>query len=108
VPTSHRVQIIAQAGEVRPQLSGALYNLGGYQGQLDLGLSITGLRGGHTSTRLGRPFAYLDHEPYEADVYPRTERVAAGELLDPAPVVLRMLRHLLEATTGDENHNPFE
>jgi hypothetical protein len=86
---------------------GKLYELGGYHGQVDIGLAATGLRGGYTATRFERPFAYADEAPYNADSYPRTERIAARELGDPEQVAGRMLRHLFEATTGDEAFEPF-
>lgn len=86
---------------------GCLYALGDYHGQVDLGLSVTGLRGGHTSTRLGQPFPFRDREPFGADVFPRTERVAAGTLREPKHLVRDMLRHLFEATTGRDDFDPF-
>ncbi len=82
---------------------GRLYEVGGYQGHVDIGLILTGLRGGFSSTRLGRPFPFDDVEPYNADTYPRTERVSAGELSQSEEVVRRMLRHLFEATTGRDD-----
>lgn len=88
---------------------GRLYALGGYYGQVDIGLVVTGLRGGvTTSHRQSGPFALLELNPYEADNYPRTERVAASELLDSEPTVRRMLRHLFEATTGRDDFDPFD
>jgi hypothetical protein len=83
---------------------GALYEAGGYHGQVDIGLAVTGIRGAVTITRE----LIYGRDAYNADSYPRTERVAAGELVDPEAVTLRMLRHLLEVSTGVDGYNPFE
>jgi hypothetical protein len=89
---------------------GTLYRLGSYHGHVDVGLAVTGLRGGYSNTMLtsGRPFIFFeDSGSYNADTYPRNERVAAAELDDPRTVARRMLRHLFEATTGQEDFDPF-
>jgi hypothetical protein len=86
-----------------------LYRLGDYYGQVDIGLAVTGLRGGITSSQShGWSFGFIESDSYEADSFSRTERVASSELLDSESVVRRMLRHLFEATTGRPDYDPFE
>lgn len=78
-------------------LMGALYAAGGYHGHVDIGGAVAGLQGGYSSTIPQHGF-YTN--PYNAETYPRTERVAAAALAEPAVIVRRMLRHLFEATIG--------
>ncbi len=86
-----------------------LYRMGGYYGHVDVGLAVTGLRGGHSATLLDRMVVLYDELPtYNADSYPRHERVAAAELDDPETVARRLLRHLFEATTGHDDFDPFD
>lgn len=96
------------AGNFRAFLAavGALYEAGGYHGHVDVGLAVTGIAGGITSTR--DAFYLYRHDVYNADTYPRHGRLAAAELLEPEAVTLRLLRHLFEATTGVEDYDPFE
>jgi hypothetical protein len=89
-------------------LMGAVYELGAYHGQVDVGVAVKDLRGGVSSQGRGNWGAMrMGLDPYEADVYSRTERVAARELKDPQEVAGRMLRHLFEATTGREDFDAF-
>jgi hypothetical protein len=89
-------------------LIGAVYELGAYHGQVDVGVAVTGLRGGVSSQgRANWGAMLMGLDPYEADVYLRTERVAARELMEPREVAGRMFRHLFEATTGREDFDAF-
>ncbi|HVQ57459.1 MAG TPA: ATP-binding protein [Solirubrobacterales bacterium] len=86
---------------------GKVYDLGEYHGQVDLGVSVTGIRGG-TSVSKSSDFGGFGPGPYRADSYPRTDQVAAAALLDPEAVTSRMLDPFFEATTGQDHYNPFQ
>jgi hypothetical protein len=88
-------------------IMGKIYDLGEYHGQVDLGVSVTGIRGG-TSVSSSSDFGGFGPGPYGADSYPRTDQVAAAELLDPEAVTSRMLGPFFEATTGHDQYNPFK
>ena len=91
-------------------LVGALYRAGRYLGAVDIGLNVTGLAGARSMVGLDPTFAFAmvaDREPFGAESYPRTEQVAASELLDLQTIARRMLRHLFEATTGRDDFDPF-
>lgn len=77
---------------------GELYRLGRYYGQVDVGFVATGLRGG-VGSKSRDQFGFYD-TAYDAETYPRHERVAAAELGHPEQVAGPMLRHLMEALTG--------
>jgi hypothetical protein len=83
---------------------GGLYRAAGYHGHVDVGVAVVGLEGGRSGTLPAHGFS---DNPYNAPTYPRTERVAAAELADPQAVARRMLRHLFEATTGQDEFDPF-
>jgi len=83
---------------------GTLYRLAGYYGHVDIGFAVVGLQGGHSATI---PEHGFHDRPYNASTYPRTARIAATELNEPETVVRTMLRHLMEATTGRQDFDPF-
>lgn len=83
---------------------GELYRLGRYFGQVDIGFVATGLRGG-VGSKSRDHFGFYD-TTYEADTYPRHERVAAADLGHAEQVAGPMLRHLMEALTG-RDFDPF-
>jgi hypothetical protein len=75
---------------------------------VDVGLAVTGLRGAYGATLRGAHYSVLqDHAPYSADAYPRHERVAAAQLIDPRDLVRDLLRHLFDATTARDDYDPF-
>lgn len=84
----------------------ALYRAASYHGHVDIGFSVTGVRGGITSRRGRGP--WFDGEPYAADSYPRTAQVAAGELDDPEGLLRPMLGPFVQATTMRDDYDPFE
>jgi hypothetical protein len=86
---------------------GAFYRAGGFHGHVDVGVAVTSLRGGFSSTSVSRPFLFDEEHAYNADAYPRHERVAAAELDEPETVARRLLRHLLDAITKHDNFDPF-
>jgi hypothetical protein len=83
---------------------GELYRLARYFGQVDIGFVATGLRGG-VGSKSRDQYGFYD-TTYDADSYPRHERVAAAELERPEDVAEPMLRHLMEALAG-RDFNPF-
>lgn len=86
-------------------LMGGLYAAGGYLGPVDVGLAVTGLRGGVSyvlSSRLG-----IDPTPYDKDQYRRTERLSASLLSDnPRGAARKLVMPLLRAITRD-SYDPF-
>jgi hypothetical protein len=48
-----------------------------------------------------------EDQGFNEPTYTRTERVAAAELVEPEPVARRMLRHLFEAVTREDDFDPF-
>jgi hypothetical protein len=88
-------------------MMGTLFRTGGYFGHVDVGLVVTGLRGGVGHSSRDRS-GFYDDAKYEADSYPRHDRVSAAELDQPEQVAWRLLRHLMDALSGREDFNPFE
>jgi hypothetical protein len=88
-------------------LMGAFYHLAGYHGHVDLGVAVTGLRGTVTTTPQGGGWGFSDGESFDTDEFRRTTRCAAGELINPEPIVTELLRHLFEATSGRAAFDPF-
>jgi hypothetical protein len=84
---------------------GGLYAAGSYLGPVDVGLAVTGLRGGISyilSTRLG-----VDPTPYDKDQYRRTERISASMLSsDPRGAARKLAQPLVRAITR-ESYDPF-
>jgi hypothetical protein len=82
---------------------GRFYREAGYQGQVDLGLAVTGIEGGISASN---PPADFEGREYRALGYTRTDRVPAPELGEPVQIARVMLRHLVAATAG-EGFDPF-
>lgn len=84
---------------------GGLYAAGGYMGPVDVGLAVTGLKGGIShvlNSRLG-----VDPTPYDKDRYRRTERLSASVLsCDPRDAARKLVLPLLRAITR-ESYDPF-
>jgi hypothetical protein len=97
-------QIIA--GNLASFLSimGEFYEAGGYHGQVDIGLAVTGIEGG-LSMRHGSLFT-SSGEGFRAPTYTRTDRVAAGGLREPEAAAWGLVRHLVTATAG-EGYDPL-
>ena len=85
-------------------LVGALYELAGYHGHLDIGVAVEGLQGAVSSTE--HPGSFPQRR-YNANEYRRVERFSAGELAARPDVVRRLLHHLFESTTGHVDTEPF-
>lgn len=84
---------------------GGLYIAGGYVGQVDVGLAVTGLRGG-ISHELGNRLG-VDPTPYDKDLYRRTERLSASMLSsDPRGAARNLVMPLLRTITRD-SYDPF-
>lgn len=84
---------------------GGLYAAGGYLGPVDVGLAVTGLRGGESHHL--RDNAWIDCTPYNRDRYRRTERFSAPQLAtDPRAAARGLVLPLLRATTHD-SYDPF-
>jgi hypothetical protein len=88
-------------------MAGALYRAGGYHGPVDLGVAVTGLRGGYTGSGGVQYSIFEGQAGYEAEGYFRHDRVAAAELIEPEDTIRSLLRHLFDATTGREVFDPF-
>ncbi len=58
---------------------GGLYAAGGYLGPVDVGVAVTGLRGGASYFLRNSP--WVDRTPYNKDQYRRTERLLASQLV---------------------------
>jgi hypothetical protein len=84
---------------------GALYHAAGYHGHVDVGFCVTGIAGGMSAMRAGG--AWFDVPEYAADTYPRTDQVAAAQLIEPEAVLRPLLAPLFEATTGRDDFDPF-
>lgn len=85
-------------------IMGRFYREAGYQGHVDIGVAVTGIEGAVSASN---PPEDPEGQEYRAAAYTRTERVAAGELVEPEPIARRMLRHLVAATAGD-SFDPFD
>jgi hypothetical protein len=84
---------------------GGLYATGGYLGPVDVGLAVTGLRGGISNVVsqwiAGKP------EPYDKDQYRRTERFSAPMIsTDPRGAASQLVLPLTRAITR-ERYDPF-
>jgi hypothetical protein len=88
-------------------LMGRLYELGGYHGQVDIGVSVTNLRDAVSSQGSPSWTASFEREAFRAESYPRASRVTAAELLDPRGVAGALLGGLFEATGGRSDYDPF-
>jgi hypothetical protein len=86
-------------------IMGRLYEAGGYLGPVDVGMAVTGLRGGE-SYHL-RDNIWPDRTPYNKDGYRRTGRFPASQLAsDPRGAARGLVLPLLRATTRD-SYDPF-
>jgi hypothetical protein len=84
---------------------GGLYNAGGYLGPVDVGVAVTGLRGGVSYLLRDNP--WIDRAPYNKDRYLRTERFPASQLVgDSSGAARTLVLPLLRATTL-ESYDPF-
>jgi hypothetical protein len=84
---------------------GRLYAAGGYLGQVDVGLAVTGLRGS-VSYHL-RDNLWIERTPYNKDRYRRTERLSAPTLSsDPRGAASKLVLPLIRAITR-ESYDPF-
>lgn len=83
----------------------AIYDAAGYHGHLDIGVALTGLTG--ASSEVNR-IQRMHGQVYPTDAYTRTERIAAGEMAQPAEVAQRLLRHFFEATTGYDTYDAWK
>jgi hypothetical protein len=84
---------------------GGLYTAGGYVGPVDVGLAVTGLRGG-ISFVMSRRFG-VDPSPYDKDEYRRTDRLSAPALSsDPRGAASKLVLPLARAITR-ESYDPF-
>ena len=84
---------------------GGLYAAGGYLGPVDVGLAVTGLKGGVSYFLTDDPWS--DPTPYDKDQYRRTERVPASQLDgDSRGAARRLVMPLLRAITR-ERYDPF-
>jgi hypothetical protein len=88
-------------------MMGTLYSLAGYVGHVDVGIAVTGLRGGIGYKRQGMFGFYDESAAYNADAFPRHARYSAAELDQPEQVAWDLLRHLMEALSGREDYSPF-
>jgi hypothetical protein len=84
---------------------GGLYTEGGYFGPADVGLAVTGLRGGISNVVsqwiAGKP------QPYDKDQYRHTERFSATVLSnDPRGAAKKLVLPLIQAITR-ERYDPF-
>ena len=84
---------------------GGLYAAGGYSGPVDVGLAVTGLRGGVSYVLNDDP--WTDPTPYDKDQYRRTECLPASQLAgDSRGVARKLVLPLLRAITR-ERYDPF-
>jgi hypothetical protein len=84
---------------------GGLYAAGGYVGPVDVGVAVTGLRGGVSF--ILRDNIPIERTPYNNNEYRRTERLPASHLVgDPHGAASKMVLPLLRAVTR-ESYDPF-
>ncbi len=84
---------------------GGLYAAGGYLGPVDVGVAVTGLRGG-VSYQLSNN-SFVERTPYNKDLYCRTERLPASQLVgDPRGAASKLVLPLLRAVAL-ESYDPF-
>lgn len=84
---------------------GGLYAASDYFGPVDVGLAVTGLKGGISyalSQRIG-----IQPTPFDKEQYRRTERFSAATLVnDPRGAASRLVLPLTRAITRD-SYDPF-
>jgi hypothetical protein len=84
---------------------GGLYAASDYLGPVDIGLAVTGLRGGISyvlTQRIG-----VNARPFDKDQYRRTERFSASTFTsDPRGAGRKLVLPLARATTR-ERYDPF-
>ena len=86
-------------------LLGGLYVAGSYFGPVDVGLAVTGLRGG-ISSALNRHI-WIRPTPFDKDQYRRTERFSAATIVnDPRGAARKLVLPLARAITR-ESYDPF-
>jgi hypothetical protein len=86
-------------------IMGELYAAEAYLGAVDVGVAVTGLRGGVSYLLRDNP--YIERTPYNKDSYRRTERVSAFALSsDPRQAARKLVLPLLRAITR-EDYDPF-
>jgi hypothetical protein len=84
---------------------GGLYDAGGYLGLVDVGVAVTGLRGGVSYVLRDNP--WTERTPYNKVQYRRTERFPASQLAsDPRGAARKLVLPLLRAITR-ESYDPF-
>lgn len=84
---------------------GGLYAAGGYSGPVDVGVAVTGLKGGVSYHLRGNP--WVERTPYDRDEYRRTARLPASRLVgDPRGAARTLVLPLLRAVTLD-SYDPF-
>jgi hypothetical protein len=84
---------------------GGLYAAGGYLGPVDVGVTVTGLRGGVSYLLHDNP--WIDRTPFNKDRYRRAERLSASMLSsDPRGAARKLVLPLLRAVTR-ESYDPF-
>lgn len=82
-------------------IAGSLYRELPYSGQVDVGISLTGMKGAAPASKASR---YPSDEPrsFQASEYRETTRVSAEQLLtEPRSVTRKLLRRLLHALELD-------
>jgi hypothetical protein len=88
-------------------LLGGIYEVAGYVGPVDVGLAVTGLRGGSSVEARRRLVSGRESLLYDRDDYRRTGRFAAAELRQhPRTCARELTEFLFRATTG-ETYDPF-
>jgi hypothetical protein len=86
---------------------GGLYDAAGYLGPVDVGIAVTGMRGGVSAAL--RDHLMLRHslEPYDGDRYLRTGRFMASLLREDPQAVARDLILPLTRVITMESYDPF-
>jgi hypothetical protein len=84
---------------------GGLYAAGGYLGPVDVGMAVTGLKGGVSYLLRDNP--WIDRTPYNKDWYRRTERLPASQLVGDSRGAARMLVSPLLRAITRESYDPF-
>jgi len=86
---------------------GGLYNAAGYLGPVDVGVAITGMRGGVSAALQDHLIFRHRLEPYEDDRYLRTGRFMASLLRDDPQAAARNLVMPLVRVITMEGYDPF-
>jgi hypothetical protein len=97
--------VIAGNLEAFLKIMGAVYKAAGYIGMVDVGVGIAGIEGAESVVR-SENWGGGRHS-YGSETFTRVARVSLSELLEPAAVAHRLLRHFYEATTGITDYTPF-